>query len=251
MGSYINLLIYRVPRDLQTVSGPSYCTSCHNQLELIDLIPVFSYALILRGKCRHCGEKVSPRYLIVELISAFSYVALYLGVGAKLELPAYLVLASTLLALSYIDWQTHRLPSKVTYWGGGASVLLLIAAYLYYGDYSHILWMLIGAGILGGYMFIVWFIYPKGMGFGDVKLSFVIGAIVGGSGAGVFPLILAMLISFGGQVILGVLWGLVSHKNLRTLYVPFGPALAVGALCAILWGHQFASLLHSVASSRA
>jgi len=241
IGSYLNLVIYRVPRGQQTVSGPSYCTTCNHKLTFLDLIPILSY-IFLRGKCRHCGDAISPRYLIVELLSALSYVILYLVIGRHLLLVPYLVFASTLIVLSYIDARTRLLPSKVIYWGGGISAGSLLGVLLLNAQYTALLRAAIGAAVFGAFMFIIWFAFPKAMGFGDVRLSFFIGAMTGVFG--IMALLLAMAASFCSQSILGSIWGVAHHKNLRKLYIPLGPFLAIGTLCGVVWGPALVNFIH-------
>ena len=114
IGSFLNVVIWRVPRGESIVSPPSHCPRCDAEIKPYDNIPVVSW-LVLRGRCRHCGAGISARYPLVELACAGLWVAMALRFGATWELPAYLVLVSALLALSLIDFDTFLLPDKIVY----------------------------------------------------------------------------------------------------------------------------------------
>ena len=114
IGSFLNVVIWRVPRGESIVSPPSHCPGCDTEIAPYDNIPVLSW-LVLRGRCRHCGTRISVRYPLVELASAGLWVAMALRFGWSWELPAYLVLVSALLALSLIDLDTFLLPNKIVY----------------------------------------------------------------------------------------------------------------------------------------
>ena len=114
IGSFLNVVIWRVPRGESIVAPPSHCPGCDTEIKPYDNIPVISW-LVLRGRCRHCGIRISIRYPLVELTCAGLWVAMALRFGATWELPAYLVLVSALLALSLIDFDTFLLPDKIVY----------------------------------------------------------------------------------------------------------------------------------------
>jgi len=241
VGSYLNLVIYRAPRHIQTISGPSFCTVCNHQLGWAELIPVFSY-LWLHGRCKNCGERIPVRYLAVEIISAILYIAVYSIIGVHLILPAYLIFASMLLALSVIDIQTHLLPSQIIYWGGGTSLLLLLAALAIDRDVKDIIYCAIGFVLVGTYFFIIWFIFPKGIGLGDVRLSFVLGGMI--APLGLISVLFMLGIAFGGLALVGITYGITTHKNLHNLYVPLGPSLAIGAIMSMGLSSLIAQHLH-------
>src|SRR4051794_37826057 len=124
IGSFLNVVIWRVPRGESIVSPPSHCPGCDNEIAPYDNIPVLSW-LVLRRRCRHCATLISVRYPLVELASAGLWVAMALRFGWSWELPAYLVLVSALLALALIDLDTFLLPNKIVYPLTVALVVLL------------------------------------------------------------------------------------------------------------------------------
>src|SRR5215203_6768148 len=124
IGSFLNVVIWRVPRRESVVTPPSHCPECDVEIPPYDNIPVLSW-LVLRGRCRQCGTRISVRYLLVELSSAGLWVAMALRFGWSWELPAYLVLVSALLALALIDLDTFLLPNKIVYPLTVALVVLL------------------------------------------------------------------------------------------------------------------------------
>ena len=175
IGSFLNVVIWRVPRRESIVAPPSHCPGCDAEIAPYDNIPVISW-LVLRGRCRHCGVRISIRYPLVELACAGLWVAMGLRFGWAWELPAYLVLVSALLALSLIDFDTFLLPDRIVYPLSVSMVVLLRAP----GARSTTAARTTCRALLGGlaafaFFLTVHLIAPRGMGFGDVKLSFSLG----------------------------------------------------------------------------
>jgi leader peptidase (prepilin peptidase) / N-methyltransferase len=232
IGSFLNVVIWRVPRGESIVRPPSHCPSCDAEIAPYDNIPVISW-VVLRGHCRHCGAGISARYPLVELACAGLWVAMGLRFGATWQLPAYLVLVSALLALSMIDFDTFLLPDKIVFPMTGALVILFgLAAVLddSGGDFVR--------ALLGGLAAFVFFltvhlIAPRGMGFGDVKLSFGLGLALGWLSWGL--VFLGLFLGFLLGAVIGVF--LIATKiRSRKDHVPFGPFLAAGTVLAILFG---------------
>ena len=232
IGSFLNVVIWRLPRGESIVRPPSHCPHCDTEIKPYDNIPVLSWVL-LRGRCRTCGAGISARYPLVELTCAALWVAMVLRFGESWALPAYLVLVSALLALSLIDFDTFLLPNKIVYPLGVAMVVLFGLAGLLDdagGDY--------GRALLGGlaafaFFLTVHLIAPRGMGFGDVKLSFSLGVALGWISWG--TVFLGLFLGFLLGAVIGVL--LIATKvRSRRDHVPFGPFLAVGTVLAILFG---------------
>lgn len=236
IGSFLNVVVWRVPRGESVVSPPSACPGCGNRIRARDNVPVLGW-LLLRGRCRDCGRPISKRYPLVELLTGALFAVMALRFGADWELLAYLYLASVGLALALIDLDTKRLPDVLTLpsWAV-AGVLLTLAAVL--DDHpGALLRALVGAVGVGVFYFAVWFAYPAGMGFGDVKLAPVVGAYLGwvSYGATLVGVFLGFL--YGGVV--GIVVVLLS-KGGRKTKLPFGPFMLLGALTGILWGQDLA-----------
>lgn len=239
VGSYLNVVIWRTPRGLSTVRPRSACPGCGQSIRAIDNIPVISW-LLLRGRCRGCGASISYRYPLVELACAviFAGVALYLG--DRLEaLPAHLYLAAISLALVFIDLDHHRLPDRIVLPAYPVSAALLALASWNNGTWDGT--AVIRAGIGGVALFAVYFLilfaYPRGMGFGDVKLAGVLGMYLAWWGWG--PLVVGAFAAFmlGGAFALGLL---VTRRAGRASKVPFGPWMLLGAWAGILAGDAIA-----------
>jgi leader peptidase (prepilin peptidase)/N-methyltransferase len=238
IGSFLNVVIWRVPRGESIVTPPSHCPSCNRPVRPRDNVPVISW-LVLRGKCRDCGAPISGRYPLVEAGTALLFVALTLRIGFEPELVAFLYLGAVGVALAMIDLDVKRLPNVIvlpSYLVAGA--LLTIAAAVG-DDWDALLRAAIGMAGLYGFYFLLALVYPAGMGFGDVKLAGVLGLYLGWLGwaelvAGGF---LGFL--FGG-VVGGVL--MATRRAGRKSMIPFGPFMLAGALVAILWGGTLADL---------
>jgi len=238
IGSFLNVVIWRVPRGESIVSPPSHCPSCDTEIAPYDNIPVVSW-LVLRGRCRHCGSGISARYPLVEAACAGLWVAMALRFGAAWELPAYLVLVSALLALSLIDFDTFLLPNKIVYPLSVAMVVLLgLAAVLddATGDFVR---AILGGLAAFGFFLVVHLIAPRGMGFGDVKLSFSLGVALGWLSWGL--VFVGLFLGFLLGAVVGV--ALIATKvRTRRDHVPFGPFLAAGTVLGILFGQGLLDL---------
>jgi leader peptidase (prepilin peptidase)/N-methyltransferase len=237
IGSFLNVVIWRVPRHESLVSPPSHCPGCDAPIAPRDNIPLVSWAL-LRGHCRHCHEPISARYPFIELLTA----VLFAGVGARYAhtwaLPAYLLLTAALVAISAIDLELFIIPNRIVYPVGFASVALLGGAAAL--DHN---WSAFGRSLLGGlaaftFFFLLHVAVPRGMGFGDVRLSAVLGLYLGWLG---WPEVFGGL--FAGFLFGAVLGTLLIATGLRKRdqHIPFGPFLAAGTMTFVLFGTQFVS----------
>lgn len=229
IGSFLNVVIYRVPREESIVSPGSHCPKCGQVLRAWELIPVISF-LLQRGQCRTCKAPISWRYPAVEFLTGFLfYLTGEFGVSMAIHpvrLLLELVFVSVLIALSLIDLDTFCLPDVLTLplWGLGILSALLIP-----GSPSGWDSVLSSLGA-GGIFWMIAKVYPQGMGLGDVKLVAALGAFLG------FPSI--FLAVFSGSF-LGALVGIFSiltgQKGFRQ-QIPFGPYLSFGGILALLWG---------------
>lgn len=238
IGSFLNVVIWRVPRGESIVSPPSHCPSCDAEIAPYDNIPVLSW-LVLRGRCRHCGAGISIRYPLVEAACAGLWVAMALRFGATWELPAYLVLVSALLALSLIDFDTFLLPNKIVYPLSVALVVLFALAAVLDSSTDDFVRAILGGLAAFGFFLVVHLIAPRGMGFGDVKLSFSLGVALGWLSWG--SVFVGLFLGFLLGAVIGVL--LIATKvRTRRDHVPFGPFLAAGTVLGILFGQALLDL---------
>ncbi|MGV3714225.1 prepilin peptidase [Pseudolysinimonas sp.] len=250
IGSFLNVVIYRVPRGRSVVSPPSACGACGHAVRGYDNIPLISW-LVLRGRCRDCSAPISARYPLVELGAGLFFLVVALAfvpgldlaapapvlIAAIVRLVAFLYLAAISLALALIDLDTYRLPNVLVlpaYAVGGVAVL---ATALLTGDLVTLLTAVLGAVILGGIYLILALVKPGGMGFGDVKLAGVLGLFLGWLGWG--PLAVGALAGF----LLGGLFGIVLllAGRGRKAKIPFGPWMLAGAWLGILLGDPIAT----------
>jgi leader peptidase (prepilin peptidase)/N-methyltransferase len=260
VGSFLNVVIYRLPLRLQhewrseckeflgtgeasaegtevgTLPGSiftsrSHCPHCGHMISALENIPVISY-LILRGKCSECKASISPRYPAIELLTAVLSALVAWSFAYTIAVPFVLLLVWGLIALSFIDFDHQLLPDKLLYpilWIGllanSQNILVDINSAVY--------------GAVAGYL-VLWIVYQafklltgkEGMGYGDFKLLALIGAWLGWQ---MLPLVI-LLSSLVGAVI-GILGILILGRD-RQLPIPFGPYLSIAALIALFWGQQ-------------
>ena len=232
IGSFLNVVIWRVPRGESVVRPPSACPGCGVEISPRDNVPVLSW-LILRGRCRSCGEPISARYPLVEALTAALFVVMALRFGASAELPAYLYLVAVGVALAFIDLDVRRLPNALVLPSYAVAAVLLGIAALVAGEAQPLLRAAMGGAALYAVYFAICFAYPAGMGFGDVKLAGVLGIYLGWLGWDVWAAGLLLGFFLGGFFGIGVV---LVKKGGRKTAVPFGPFMLIGALIAILVG---------------
>ena len=240
IGSFLNVCIYRLPREKSIVAPGSSCTVCGAPINFYDNIPIVSF-LILRGRCRHCKAVISGQYVVVELLTALLYAALFSIYGFSIELAVVLLFASLLIVISFIDLEFRIIPDILSLGGlvaGGALCFFRLSF-----DYMDaLLGILLGGGVLwaiaSGYELLR---KREGMGGGDIKLLAMIGSFCGVKGV-LFSLVFG---SFLGTLV-GVPLMLVKHADTKYA-LPFGPFLSFGAVFYVLAGnrviHAFLSLL--------
>jgi leader peptidase (prepilin peptidase)/N-methyltransferase len=224
IGSFLNVIIYRLPEGKSIITPPSHCPKCGTRLKVIDLIPVLSF-LSTGGKCRYCNTKISKQYPIIELLTGFFFLAAYLKFGISVQLFIYLLLISSLIAVTVIDYKYMIIPNKITY---PLIVISLLSAIIF--DYLTIFQSLLGIVIPSLLLLIVAFIFKGGMGMGDVKLVAAIGGFMGWiyTLAGIF--LGSLLGSIIGLSLMGL--GIIGRKT----RIPFGPFICIGAVVMIFFG---------------
>ena len=231
-GSFANVVIHRVRTGESFVRPPSACPSCHTAIEPRDNIPLLSW-LLLRGRCRHCGARISVRYPLVELAVGVLFALVAARTGLEWALPGFLLFAWLLFVVAVIDAQTRKIPNRLTYPLTPALAGVLVAAAAADGDPGRALRVL-AAGLAGfAILLLMALLSPRAMGMGDVKLAGFIGMGLGYLSWWhvLFGLFAAFLL--GGVV--GLLLLATRIRSRRDL-VPFGPYLAAGALLIVLVG---------------
>ncbi|MEP7763985.1 prepilin peptidase [Sanguibacter sp. 25GB23B1] len=229
VGSFLNVVIWRVPRGESVVRPPSACPGCGQAISARDNIPVLSWVL-LRGRCRGCAEPISLRYPLVEAGTA----ALFVGVALRFDLtgslPAFLYLAAICVALLLIDIDVRRLPDAIVLPAYVVLPVLLMLAAWVGEDWGSLLRAGIGGAGLYAFYFVAMAMYPGGMGFGDVKLAGVLGMALGWVGWG------ALVVGAFGAFLLGGVFSivlLVLRRADRKSGIPFGPWMIVGTALGI------------------
>jgi len=241
-GSFLNVVVWRVPRSEAVVRPPSHCPVCQHLIAPRDNVPVLGW-LLLRGRCRHCAASISWRYPAVELATAALFVAMVMRFGLHPVLPAYLYLAAVGLALSLIDLDVRRLPNALTLPSYVVGIGLLGLASLARPGSGSFVRALIGMAVLYGFYLLLVFIKPGAMGWGDVKLAGVLGLYLGFLGWG------TLVVGAFAAFLLGGVAGItliVTSRAGRKARIPFGPFMIAGALLAVFAGHDIAHwYLHS------
>jgi len=226
IGSFLNVCIFRIPKNKNIVSGTSHCPHCHTGLEPLDLIPVLSF-LLLRGKCRYCNELIRLRYPLVELLTGFVFLIAFLTVDFRFLLIKYLIILSLLIVITMIDLELQLIPDSLVISLLGWSILWQIFLP------EQTWWQaVLGAVIGGGLLLAIAILSKGGMGGGDIKLMFAAGFSLGQLGT-----LLALFIAFVTGGLVGAVLLATGRKTKKTP-IPFGPFLALGITLSSLWGHQ-------------
>ena len=236
IGSFLTVVVARVPKGGSLMRPRSHCPSCGAQIRARDNVPVVSW-LLLRGRCRDCGGAISSRYPLTEFANAGLWVAAFLRFGDELYLA--LVVAcffSVLLAVSLIDLEHKVIPNRIIYPALPAFAVVLVVGKLLGYDVD-LVRSAIGFAAYGGALLVIALVYPRGMGMGDVKLTALIGLVLGAFGLDLVAVAAALGVLLGG--VGGILAMTVGGKG-RKSAIPFGPFLAAGAVLSVFFGVQIA-----------
>ena len=232
VGSFLNVVIYRVPRHQSVVSPRSSCPYCATPILERDNIPILSW-LVLRGRCRHCHGRISFRYPLVEAVGAGLFAGAALRVGFHWDLPAFLVLLAGLLALAWIDYEHLVLPTIIIYPTFAAVAgLLVIATMVDHQWHRLLIAVLCSAGWFLAF-FVINALNPRWLGFGDVRLAPVLGLGLGWLG------VRYVLLGFFSANLIGAIIGiaLIATKKIeRSQPIPYGVFLALGTVLALFAG---------------
>ncbi len=231
IGSFLNVCIWRLPRNLSIVRPRSLCPSCHQPIPWYENVPILSY-ILLRGRCRRCGSAISIRYPIVEILTAVLSWLVWRKYGLSAGYPLYFAFAASLLMVSVIDLDHRIIPDVVSI--PGTVVGLMCAAFF---PYLSLLDSLIGILVGGGSLYVVAFLYAaathrEGLGGGDIKLMAMVGAFLGWRGA-LFAIFFGSLV---GSVV-GVI-AMIARRADGKMPIPFGPFLSGAALLYLLSGEK-------------
>jgi leader peptidase (prepilin peptidase)/N-methyltransferase len=242
VGSFLNVCIWRLPRDESLIKPGSHCPKCGTHIAWYDNIPILSY-IFLRGKCRHCGEPISIRYLLVEALTGTLFVLLYLKFSLTIALAVYCALVASFIVVAFVDLEHYIIPNEITFGGIAVGFVLCFVAKYLPGDRFIVtspLQAIAGGALFAGVIYALdqfsHLVFKKrGMGGGDVKLAGVIGLFVG------LKLVLPVILvaSVVGSVIGIAVLGIRHHKEEDpSHYIPFGPYLVLGTIIVLFFGEN-------------
>lgn len=237
IGSFLNVCIYRIPREESIVFPSSHCINCGTRIKWYDLFPVLSY-IFLRGKCRHCGEKISIRYPIIETIVGILFLFIYIKYGMSFEFIKYCFLVSFLIVIGMIDFDTMDVYFKTTISGIIIGAIFLFLEWCLYKKgiiynfdfYSYVIAAAIGYGFIAGIILLT-----GGMGWGDAEICLLCGIFLGTR-----LTIVTLFLSFIVGAISGIILILFKKKTKKD-YIPFGPSIAMAGIITIFVGEELAN----------
>ncbi len=224
IGSFLNVCIYRIPKQENIVKIRSHCMNCGYQLKWYDLVPLFSY-LCLRGRCRSCKQRISVQYPLIELLNGALYCIVFAVYGISVEALLYALLASALITLSVIDFRTYEIPVGINIFILALGLIRIATDFTHWSDYA------VGFLLVSGFLYLVHLVTRgRGIGGGDIKLMAVSGLLLGWK---------QILLAF----VMGCIIGSVIHIARMKIsgqghMLAFGPYLSIGILISALAGDQ-------------
>lgn len=236
IGSFLNVCIFRIPAKVSIVKPSSQCPSCHQPIRFYDNIPIISF-ILLKARCRNCGEKISWRYPLVELITAIFALLLFMKFGLSLNFIVFFVFTAVLIVITFIDLDHQIIPDILSL--PGIPIFFLAAVFIVKVPwYEALIGLLIGGGVLFAIAFVYEFITKReGMGGGDMKLLAMIGGFFGWK-----SLIFILLFSSFTGALVGIAAMIIKKKDMKYA-VPFGPFLSAAAVAYIFVGEIFMRFL--------
>jgi leader peptidase (prepilin peptidase)/N-methyltransferase len=230
-GSFLNVVIFRLPQRISILRPSSFCPACQKSIKFYDNIPLLSF-IILRGKCRYCGEKIPFSYPLVEFLTSLSFLLLYSHYSLSLHFFASCFFASALIVLGFIDYYLQILPDAITLPG-----ILLALVYSFFRSDLNLNQALVGAVSGAGFLLFIYGAYyllrkKEGLGMGDVTMILMIGAYLG-----LQRTLLTMILASLAGALVGILFISFKKKDLQYA-LPFGTFLAPAAFVSLLWGER-------------
>ena len=232
IGSFLNVVIYRVPRNQSIINPPSHCPHCNTKLKWYDMIPLLSY-IILKGKCRYCGTKISFQYPLVEFLAGITFVIVFQKFGWSFQFVKWIIFAVLLFVTGAIDLIEGVIPDVIVVPGLITGVIFSI-----FNGKSSFLQSIYGLLFMAVFFLIIILLTRGGMGWGDLTLGIMIGSFLG------FKLSLITLVF---SFIIGAISGLiliVLRKKGRKDAIPFGPFLSIAAFVASIYGYRILEIYY-------
>jgi leader peptidase (prepilin peptidase) / N-methyltransferase len=233
LGSFLNVVIYRLPRHESLIKPGSHCPGCGSAIRWYDNFPVVSW-LLLRGRCRSCGTAISIRYLVVETITGLAFGLAMWKFGVEWRLLVAWAFMAAMIAVAFIDYDHMIIPDKIVLPGAAIGLAASIAL-----DPRHWWIYLVSAAGAATFIFVLIMVWPGGMGPGDMKLALFMGAVLGTS------VIVGMFAAFLFGSLVGM-YLVVVRKRSRKSRIPFGPFLALGSIVAIFFGDTIINAYMSI-----
>lgn len=224
IGSFLNVCIYRIPKR-ENIAKSSHCMSCGRKLGWRDMVPVFSY-IILRGRCRQCGAKISIQYPLIEALNGVLYVVVFMANGFTFSSVLYCLMTSALIVITIVDERTYKIPISFNLF------LLLIGMIMTVYDFRHIISHVVGFFCVSLFLYgLYYFSSGQAIGGGDIKMMAATGLILGWKNI-ILAFVLACIL---GSVIHSIRMKVSKRNNLLAM----GPYLSAGVFIAALWGNHF------------
>lgn len=234
IGSFLNVCIYRIPKGESINYPSSNCTSCGKRLKPWDLIPILSF-LFLKGRCKYCNEKISIIYPIVELLNGVIYLTIYNIFGLSSISAIYMLIASILIVISFIDYNYQIIPDKLILLG----FIIITPIHILYSFPSSLINGLLGLFISGGLFLSIAFISKGGMGGGDIKLISLIGYLLG------LKVFMVIIISFILGALVSIILLITNVKN-RKDAIAFGPFIAIASIIVMLFSDEILNIYFKI-----
>lgn len=224
IGSFLNVCIYRIPKNESIIVNRSHCMNCGKQIKWYDLVPIVSY-LVLGGKCRYCKTKLSIQYPLVEFINGLGYALILISNGVNIKSILFCLCSSALLTLSVIDWRTFEIPVAFNIFIGILGIIRLLT------DLEHWYVYVIGFFAVSGFLYLLFLITKgRGIGGGDIKLMAAAGLLIGWKN---------IILALGIGCVLGSIIHIILMKvQNKERVLAFGPYLSLGIYIAMLYGNQ-------------
>lgn len=234
LGSFYNVCIYRIPQKQSIASPPSHCYNCNTRLKPQDLIPILSW-VTLKGKCRYCSQKISPRYPLIELLTGILFTTIFLNFGYTFSTPYYMFLTSLLLIITFIDLDHYIIPDGLLIIGSIASLIVNTLGYGITLKESLLGGLICGGGTLAVIYLIELLIKKEVMGGGDIKLFAMLGLFLGIK-LGALTILLSIYV--------GAIYGIATivYSKIKKIeynsMIPYGPFISVAAFIVLLYGND-------------